>query len=372
MKSDEYQVQRPSTVRNAQPPQIPVNRQQSLEPPSKRKCIENGRPAAANGPAQPKQLAVVQKRSTARLSNSMSKIGPDVRIQKLKSAQKLANVTAPALNISAAAAATTTRTTTATTANQLKIKNVKSLQQPAITTTTSSTSTAANNSLNTGTPNIGVQKKSGGTNIGNVTPAGSLKKVHVVSSSKLPGGRFKVFVPKTPVPVFHVNAQSTPNRPANAPATKVNSIPEDEDPLRIDEETTESTIVPSINEGRMRPAYVKEVTLLQSNNKQLSTSLPTMTTKPPATPDQSNGIITRSRNINSEHPKRLYKCNLCAFTSEVEQNLMRHNLVHTGDKSQICKTCKKRFPRKQLLLAHMREHHLELHSHLSYWDLTSN
>lgn len=363
LKSENFQAQRPNTDPNTRPPpHIDINGQQLLGPPAKRKCIENGTTQAANDPVQSKQVVVAKKDSTVRLSKSMSKIGPQIRIQKLTSTQKLANVPPPALNISVATTTTTTTTATTRASNQLKIKNVKSLHQSAAATTTTNTITTANNTLN----NDDLQKQTSGLNVENGRATGSIKKIRVVSVSKIPGRQLKMLVPVTPTPVGQVNAHSTPNKPVTA--TKLDSMPED--PLRIDSSTTELTIEPNKN---VRPAFVKEVTLIQKN-KQLSTSLPLMTVPAAtATPGRSNGIVTRSRNINSEHPKKLYKCDSCAFTTEVEQNLMRHNLVvHTGDKPQICQTCKKRFPRKPLLLAHMREHHYELHSDLAYWDTNTN
>lgn len=352
MKCDEYQVQRPST--NAHSTHTAINRQQSFEPLAKRKCIENGTTQAGNDPVQTKQLAVIKKSSAARLSTSMSKIGgTQVRIQKVASTQQSANATLP-LSTSVG----TTGKATATADNVLKIKNVKSLHQSA------TTSTATQNPLNNDNP----QKKTGGggNNTENVLATDSAKKIRVISVSKIPGRSAKVLIPVTSISTGQINAQSTPNKPVAA--AKNNFIPED--PLKISDEppaaTAELAIEPSINR---RPAFVKEVTLHQSN-QQLSTSLPLM--KVTATRAPNAGIVTRSRNINSERQKPSYKCDSCAFTTEVEQNLMRHSLSHTADKPLTCKICKKRFPRRPLLLAHMREHHHELHSDLAYWDTNSN
>lgn len=372
MKCDDYQVQRPNTTNLNARPQIEINQQQSLDqPPVKRKCIENGVIVETiNGPAQTKQLTVDKtQRSTARLSKSMSKIGSQISIQKMTSVHSSVNVATPALNTSVPAT-TATATASASNANQFKIKNVKSLHQPA----TVITAVTANNPLNSGDPQKTIEN--------GLAPGGSAKKVRVIKTSKIPGRSNGVLVkPVTLVSTAQVvNAQSTPNRPVQT-TKRVNFIPED--PLKIDTPTTaavaaalpELTIEPIISAEIVRPAFVKEVKILQTNSKQLSTSLPLMavstaaaaaaTTTMTTTPGRT--MITRSRN-NTEHPKQLYKCESCAFTTEVEQNLMRHSLLHTGDKPQVCKTCKKRFPRKPLLLAHMREYHHELHSDLAYWD----
>lgn len=343
MKCDEYHVQGPTII--AQPSHTQVNRQQPLEPLTKRKCIGNGTAQAVSGPLQSKQLVAIKSKqpSVARLSKSMSRIGTQVSIQKVPATQQSANVT------SVGTMGTGTGTVMAPTDHVIKIKKVKSLHQSAVA------NTSAHSPLNHVNPQ---QKKTGGINAENGHATGSAKKIHVISTSKIPGRTTKLLIPVTSISAAQVNAQSTPTR--SVAAAKPNSIAED--PLKIDDTTTtatpELTIEPIINANNVRPAFVKEVTLHQTN-KQLSTSLPPM---------KSNGIVTRSRNTNPERPKQVYKCDQCEFTTEVQQNLMRHSLAHTADKPRTCHVCKKRFPRKSLLLAHMREYHQELHSDVDYWE----
>lgn len=324
MKCDDYQIQRPTANLNARP-NIQANRQLSIEPPAKRKCIENNSEYGAssytvNGDsAKSNQFAVIGKRSTVRLSKSMSKIGSQISIQKVASMQS-ASVTTPS---------TSAATATAKTANPFEIKKVQSLHHH---------------------------------------PVSSVEENRVIPASKIPGRRMKkVLITSTPIPTGQVNAQAMPHN--HTTVKKLNLVPQD--PLEIDTTTTQLTIEPSINAENLHPAFVQEIDVLPTTNKRLSISLPmastSTSTTTPTTP-QPNGIVTRSR-INLEHPKPLYKCDSCAFTSEVEQNLMRHNLtVHTGKKPQLCEACKKRFPSKSLLLAHKREYHRELHSDLAYWD----
>lgn len=365
MRCDEYQIQRPNTNLDARP-QIQENRQQLIEPPSaKRKCIENnggnGARYTANDSTKSNQLAVIGKRSTARLSKSVGKIGSQISIQKVALSMQSANVTAPSTG-----GATQMATKTA---NLFEIKNVQSLLKKPATADTITITAIANDASNVRISSDDQQKKKKiGINTENgLTKNGAIKKVRLVAASKIPGPgpgrRMNVLVPS--IPADQVNAQSTPI------VKKLNLVPQD--PLAIDETTTTATLAidPSINAENFSPAFVREIAVIQTN-KQLSTSSPmassvSATPLTPTTP-QTNGILTRSRNI-LEHPKPLYECDSCAFTSEVKQNLMRHNLVHTGKKQQLCKTCEKRFPSKSLLLAHMREYHHELHSDLAYWDI---
>lgn len=364
MKCDEYQVQRPST--SAHPTHTTeVNRQQSFEPLAKRKCIENGTTQTVSIPNHPKQLAVIRRSSAAQLSKSMSKIGTQVSIQKVAPTQQSATNVALPLSTSVGTTGKFTATapaTAATTDNVLKIKNVKSLHHSA------SANTTQHNSLNN------TQKKTsdGGNNSKNGLATSSAKQIRVISTSKIPGRSASVLIPVASIKAAQINAQSTPNKPL--PVAKKDFIPED--PLKICETAAaaELTIEPISIMGNVLPAFVKEITLHQTN-KQLSTSLPLTkaTTAPaPATTLTPNGIVTRSRNTNSERPKQSYKCDWCEFSTEVEQNFLRHSLVHSANKPICCKVCKKRFPRRPLLLAHMREYHHEMHSDLAYWETNSN
>lgn len=352
MKNDEYEIQRPTfTYSNGHPPN---HGQQSIEapPPAKRpkRVLENINENGAlthipsDDSTKSNQCAVKEKRLNVRLSKSMSKIGSQISVQKVASPSIASvNVTAPSTN------AVEIASSAEAVANCFEIKRVQSLRkEPAV----------ANNDQ---------QKKIATKNV--------IKKIRLIPASKIPGRRTNVVTP-----AGKVNAQSTPivKKP----------IPMPQDPLAIDEPaataaaalatTTELTIEPSIQVESVHPAFHGKVAVLKMANKQLSTSLPMITIPgtptAPATPTtpttpQTNGILTRSRNNqNAETPKRLHQCDSCAFTSEVYQNLLRHMMVHTGKKPQMCKTCGKRFPSKSVLLAHKREYHRELHTDVAYWE----
>lgn len=356
MKCDEYQIQRPAANSNVRTYIQPKQQQLMIEaPPAKRKRIEGNSENAAtmytinDSTKSNQQLAVIEKRPTVQPSH-MSKIGSQISIQKVTSSSKQSGNVTSATN---------------TIAKFFEIKKVHSLYKEPVVAATA----VANDSLNGTIRSDDQQKKTiTGRTIENGPAISSAKKIRFIPTSKIPGRRMKVLIPTD-----QVNAQSTPHKPTTA-----SELPQD--PLAIDtsastaaETTTELTIEPSINAQSVHPAFLSEITVLKTN-KQLSTSLPmasSVSATPaaaPTTPSQPHGILTRSR-IKLEQPKPLYKCDSCAFTSEVKQNLMRHNLlVHTGKKPQICKTCKKRFPSKSLLLTHMREYHHELHSDLAYWD----
>lgn len=333
MKSDEYEVHRPQPSTYVRK-RIVADQQQLDEPSAKRKRIENGNEHDTNGATKTSQIAVIKRAPPTYLPRNLRKLGSQLVIQKVAGKQ------------STNAATTTTTTTTAAPPalanNVLKIKNVTSLQR--------STAVTATDPLNISIPNGVPPKEKTIANAQNEPEKNSVKKIRILS--KIPGKQMKVFIPIT---------SSTPNKPSNT-LKLTNLAPED--PLKIDEQIENSATEAKNNTGIEHPKAIVKRMAVMKTGIQLSTSLPIASSSASVTlPTEKNGILTRSRRT-----KPLYKCDSCAFTTEVDENFLRHRLIHTVEKAQVCKTCKKRFPRKPLLIAHLRDNHHELHSDLAYWD----
>lgn len=58
-----------------------------------------------------------------------------------------------------------------------------------------------------------------------------------------------------------------------------------------------------------------------------------------------------------KHTKEtLFKCELCAFTTYVRSNLMRHKRVHSDEKEFLCEICRTGFNSKRQLEFHFAKH----------------
>lgn len=327
MKCEDYQLQRFNL--NPVRPSIQVNRQQLIEPPKKRKRIESV--------------------PTVHLPSGINKIGPQFSTEKVATKQT-SNATTTVTTTSSSSTSTAT-TTTAT--NVFKIQKVASLHR------------------SNGSPANPLKEPLKEPLNGSIAYGDQEKKSSI--PIKILERHAKIWRPLNVIPVGHVNAQSTPNKPAVLQMHLKKSAAVEEDPLKIDTTAAEVTTKASSNNGSQRnikenkrPAHSQIATL--QTNKELSISLP-IALSTTAAAAAANSIITRSR-ANPEHPKTLFECDYaCGFTTGTKQNLMRHHIHHTGVKSQTCKICNKRFARKPLLLAHMRENHHDLHSDLAYWDI---
>lgn len=83
----------------------------------------------------------------------------------------------------------------------------------------------------------------------------------------------------------------------------------------------------------------------------------------------SGGIVTRSRRSagNLARTVNLFSCDVCPYTSEVKTNWQRHMLIHTGLKPFQCQYCSKGFTQKVNLKSHMKSNHYDLHDDPEYW-----
>lgn len=349
MRSDDYQFQRPNANHFTG---------QAIDemPPSKRKRIELG-------PSSSDRIIQIRKQhSVAHSSKSMKKIGPQITIHKMVSSRSTDLVAPSTLPLSG---------------NQLKITEVTSLHQ------------ATNN---------------------NVTKNGRTPTNTVSTASKTPDERNRMksmipitATPMTSTPILSVNAHSTPILKSILKVKSSRTMLED--PLKADDAAPATSMISStqISSGNAHsipipkpilkvkgskpadPLKTHSVTLAKlpmelknkpisqhQANQRLSISLPararaTAVTAQAEPTTKPNSIVTRSRS-NSVHQRQLYKCDLCTFATEVQDNFLRHHVNHTSEKPQTCKICRKRFAEKSILLAHMRENHHDLHSDLAYWD----
>lgn len=48
-----------------------------------------------------------------------------------------------------------------------------------------------------------------------------------------------------------------------------------------------------------------------------------------------------------------YQCTLCSYSTPLKYDLVKHNVVHTGERPFVCNVCGRRFPRKDNLKRHI-------------------
>lgn len=91
------------------------------------------------------------------------------------------------------------------------------------------------------------------------------------------------------------------------------------------------------------------------NKEVLSVTLPAVAAVVP-----NRGVMTRSRR-QTIHEKPTLRCDECDYTTSVRTNLLRHSLVHSGEKPFKCDVCDKGFTQKNNLMSHHRTNHKNLY-----------
>lgn len=118
--------------------------------------------------------------------------------------------------------------------------------------------------------------------------------------------------------------------------------------------------------GRRKTVGAKE---LMASNKMMNiekgqTQTQTQTNKlsvtiPSKKEAVSGRMVTRSfrRSESSRKPTPIHRCDKCNYTTEVNANLQRHLLMHTGERPFKCKYCSKTCTQKVNLISHMQSSH---------------
>ncbi|GFQ65157.1 hypothetical protein TNCT_63411 [Trichonephila clavata] len=64
----------------------------------------------------------------------------------------------------------------------------------------------------------------------------------------------------------------------------------------------------------------------------------------------------RFNDIDTEDPKRPYKCHLCPYAAHTRSNLKNHINAHTGERPYKCTVCGRGFTQKGNMKKHEQQH----------------
>lgn len=70
----------------------------------------------------------------------------------------------------------------------------------------------------------------------------------------------------------------------------------------------------------------------------------------------AEALTLQNRTHCKEDFLRLYKCNICSYSTDIKTNIKQHSFVHSGERPYKCEVCSRGFTQLHVLKSHMLIH----------------